>query len=267
MVPLAEKPGWEPRVWSRIAEEIAQGRQAFVVCPAIDATGQPEDDDDDNIDTDGAGLDDGTPARQIASVSATLERLASMPVLAGARIRGLHGRLATDEKDEIMRAFAAGEIDVLVSTTVIEVGVDVPNASVMAVLDADRFGVSQLHQLRGRVGRGSVPGIALFVTAATVDSLARERVDAVAATTDGFELAERDLSMRHEGDVLGATQSGRRSSLRLLSAATDGDLIARAREDAIRIVAIDPDLITHPALADAIARRLDASSEAFLTRS
>jgi ATP-dependent DNA helicase RecG len=265
VVPLAEKPAWEPRIWSRIAEELEQGRQAFVVCPAIDSTGAPED--DDALDLDGAAAeDDGAPARPIASVAATLERLAGMPVLAGARIRGLHGRMTTDEKDDTMRAFAAGEIDVLVSTTVIEVGVDVPNASVMVVLDADRFGVSQLHQLRGRVGRGSVPGIALFVTAAPVDSLARERVDAVAATTDGFELAERDLQMRHEGDVLGATQSGRRSSLRLLSAATDGELIAQAREDAIRIIASDPDLLTHPALVDAMARRLDAASEAFLTR-
>ena len=134
------------------------------------------------------------------------------------------------------------------------------------MLDAERFGVSQLHQLRGRVGRGGVPGIALFVTSAPEGSLARERVDAVAATTDGFELAERDLQMRHEGDVLGATQSGRRSSLRLLSAATDGVLIAQAREDAIGIVAVDPGLLTRPALAAAIARRLDATSEAFLTR-
>jgi len=264
VVPLAEKPGWAARIWTRIAEELAQGRQAFVVCPAIDATGEPED-DDDALEPE-EPVDEGAPVRPIASVTTTLERLATMPVLTGARIRGLHGRMSAEEKDETMRAFAAGEIDVLVSTTVIEVGVDVPNASVMAVLDADRFGVSQLHQLRGRVGRGAVPGIALFVTAAPEATLARERVDAVAATTDGFELAERDLAMRHEGDVLGATQSGRRSSLRLLSAATDGELIATAREDAIGIVAVDPGLLTHPALAAAIARRLDAASEAFLTR-
>jgi len=165
-----------------------------------------------------------------------------------------------------MRAFAAGEIHVLVATTVIEVGVDVPNASVMIVLDADRFGVSQLHQLRGRVGRGGLPGLALFVTPAEAGSLARERVEAVAATLDGFVLAERDLALRHEGDVLGAAQSGRRSGLRLLSAATDGELIAQAREDAITLIAGDPELSAHPALAAAIARRVDDETAEFITR-
>jgi len=298
VVPLAERPGWEARIWARTAEELAAGRQAFVVCPSIDDTGaddgtlEPPDADDPSTQRrrdeqprderhrdehrgdeqrgeEHRGDEPGeapSPRRPTASVAATLERLAATPALAGARIRGLHGRMSAEEKDDAMRAFAAGEVDGLVSTTVIEVGVDVPNASVMVVLDADRFGISQLHQLRGRIGRGGVPGIALFVTAAEEGSLARERVDAVAATLDGFTLAEQDLALRHEGDVLGASQSGRRSSLRLLSAATDGALIATAREDAIAIVAADPVLAGHPELAAAIARRLDESSEAFLTR-
>ena len=165
-----------------------------------------------------------------------------------------------------MQAFAAGSIDIVVATTVIEVGVDVPNASTMVVMDADRFGVSQLHQLRGRVGRGSVPGLALFVTYADEDTLARERVEAVAATTDGFELARIDLELRHEGDVLGVSQSGGRSSLRLLRAARDGDLIAQARELAAGVLSEDPSLVTHPALAEALRRRLSETERTFLDK-
>ena len=166
-----------------------------------------------------------------------------------------------------MQAFAAGTIDVLVATTVIEVGVDVPNASTMVILDADRFGVSQLHQLRGRVGRGGVPGIALFVTSAEEGTLARERVEAVAATLDGFELAQKDLELRREGDVLGNTQSGGRSSLRLLRVAKDGELIAEARDLASAVLEVDPALDDYPELRDALARRLDAEAEAFLSKS
>ena len=165
-----------------------------------------------------------------------------------------------------MQAFAAGTIDIVVATTVIEVGVDVPNASTMVVMDADRFGVSQLHQLRGRVGRGSVPGLALFVTYAEEDTLARERVEAVAATTDGFELARIDLELRHEGDVLGVSQSGGRSSLRLLRAARDGDLIADARELAAEVLTNDPQLTTHSALAEALHRRLSEAERDFLDK-
>jgi len=243
VVPLAERPAWAARVWDRLAEEVRAGRQGFVVVPAIDES-----------------QDEG------ASLEGTLALVRSLPAFAGITVRELHGRMAAEDKDRTMRAFAAGEIDVLVATTVIEVGVDVPNASVMVVLDADRFGVSQLHQLRGRVGRGGLPGLALFVTSAEEGSLARERVDAVAATLDGFALAERDLALRHEGDVLGAAQSGRRSGLRLLSAATDGDLIATARDDAIAIIAADPDLAGHPALAAALARRVDDAAAEFITR-
>jgi ATP-dependent DNA helicase RecG len=201
-----------------------------------------------------------------ANVLDTVALLRANPLLEGRRIEALHGRLPGDEKDRLMQAFAGGEIDVLVATTVIEVGVDVPNASTMVVLDADRFGVSQLHQLRGRVGRGGVPGLALFVTGAEEETLARERVEAVASTLDGFELANRDLELRQEGDVLGSTQSGGRSSLRLVRVAKDGELIAEAREVAAGILAVDPTLAAHPALRDALERRLDEASEAFLAK-
>jgi len=280
VVPLAERPGWLGRVWDRLAEEVAAGRQGFVVVPAIaDSLAEegaeavpPEtspargSSGDGLAQPRGPGSDaDRDPARA-SSVESTLALLAEHPAFSALVVRPLHGRMPPEEKDRTMREFAAGEIDVLVATTVIEVGVDVPNASAMVVLDAERFGVSQLHQLRGRVGRGGLPGLALFVTAAEGGTLARERVEAVAATLDGFALAERDLALRHEGDVLGAVQSGRRSALRLLSAATDGELIAQARDDAIAIVAGDPELVDHPALAGAIARRVDDEAAEFITR-
>jgi ATP-dependent DNA helicase RecG len=174
--------------------------------------------------------------------------------------------MGSDEKDAVMRAFAAGELDVLVATTVIEVGVDVPNASVMVVADADRFGVSQLHQLRGRVGRGSVPGLCLLVSSAPAGSIALQRVEAVAATLDGFELARVDLELRQEGDVLGANQSGGRSSLRLLRVARDGDVIADARAVAEEVLASDPGLTSHRALAAAVRRRLDEETSGYLSK-
>ncbi|MCA0217105.1 MAG: ATP-dependent DNA helicase RecG [Actinobacteria bacterium] len=307
VVPLAEKPGWMTRVWQRVAEELAQGRQAFVVCPAIDSSHVEQGESPVEPVGPSAARSRKSPAgraetsaaasrsplvepaeasvgasrnplvelvetsaatsRSIASVTETLATLRANPVLAGRRIEALHGRLPSDEKDALMRAFAAGEIDVLVATTVIEVGVDVPNASAMVILDADRFGVSQLHQLRGRVGRGSVPGVCLFVTGAEEGTLARERVEAVASTLDGFELANRDLELRQEGDVLGSVQSGGRSSLRLLRVARDGDLISEARELAATVLAEDPELGAHPALREALARRLDEAAEAFLAKS
>ncbi len=165
-----------------------------------------------------------------------------------------------------MRSFAAGDLDVLVATTVVEVGVDVPNATVMIVLDADRFGVSQLHQLRGRVGRGAAPGLCLLVTEATEGTSARERLDAVGSTTDGFKLAELDLEQRREGDVLGATQSGRRSHLRLLSLLRDADLIRDARAEAIDLVEQDPELARHPALAASVAALVDADRAEYLEK-
>ncbi len=244
-----------------MAEELAQGRQAFVVCPAI------------SVATDGAATSEGdpepddAPETTPAAVADVLAELRRHPRLADRRIEQLHGRMSSDEKDAAMRAFAAGEIDVLVATTVIEVGVDVPNASTMVVLDADRFGIAQLHQLRGRVGRGGVPGLCLFVTRAEPATLARDRVDAVAATLDGFELARADLDLRREGDVLGGAQSGGRSSLKLLRAARDGDVIAAARDVAEGLLADDPSLGAHPALRDALERRLDETERAFLGKS
>jgi len=250
------------RVWVRAAEEIAQGRQVFVVCPAIDAA------DPDPELVEGEPLEPTGPAkRPIANVTDTTAELRANPALAGRRIETLHGRMSSDEKDRIMQDFAGGRIDVLVATTVIEVGVDVPNASTMVILDADRFGVSQLHQLRGRVGRGGVPSVCLFVTHAEDESLARERVEAVASTLDGFELAQKDLELRREGDVLGNTQSGGRSSLRLLRVAKDGELIAEARDLAAAVLEVDPTLQDYPELRDALARRLDAEAEAFLSKS
>lgn len=256
-VGLAEHPGWEARIWTRMAEELAAGRQAFVVCPAIDDVHR---EDDGDADPDG----DDAPKRAPATVLATAERMRAMPVLQGRRVEVLHGRMSADEKDRVMTSFAAGDVDVLVATTVIEVGVDVPNASMMVVLDADRFGVSQLHQLRGRIGRGQYPGVCLLVTTAEAETVSRERVDAVAASDDGFELARVDLELRREGDVLGERQSGGRSSLNLLRVVEHADLIVDAREEAERVLEPDPQLQDHPALREALARRLDESDAAFL---
>ncbi|GAB3155029.1 ATP-dependent DNA helicase RecG [Microbacterium neimengense] len=266
VAPVGEKPAWFERVWMRAAEEVEKGYQVFVVCPAIDvepetaiaeAGQEPSTTIDDLPDDAGA-------ARPRWGVVQVVGLLAEHPRFAEKRIALLHGKLPSDEKDAVMRAFAAGDIDVLVATTVVEVGVDVPNASTMIILDADRFGVSQLHQLRGRVGRGAVPGLCLLVTDAPPRTSARTRVEAVAATLDGFELAEVDLQLRGEGNVLGAAQSGARSSLRMLRVVTDADLIARARGDGEVILADDPALLRHPGLAGAIERRLDADERAAL---
>ncbi|UIN32019.1 ATP-dependent DNA helicase RecG [Microbacterium binotii] len=266
VAPVGEKPAWFERVWMRAAEEVEKGYQVFVVCPAIDvepetaiaeAGQEPSATIDDLPDDAGA-------ARPRWGVVQVVGLLAEHPRFADKRIALLHGKLPSDEKDAVMRAFAAGDIDVLVATTVVEVGVDVPNASTMIILDADRFGVSQLHQLRGRVGRGSVPGLCLLVTDAPPRTSARTRVEAVAATLDGFELAEVDLQLRGEGNVLGAAQSGARSSLRMLRVVTDADLIARARSDGEVILVDDPALLRHPGLAGAIERRLDADERAAL---
>ena len=255
VVPLAEHPTWLERGFQRIREEVGKGHQVYVVCPRIgggegDAPELPADVDE---------------SRPMASVEEVAPMLAEGP-LHGLRVETLHGRLAPDRKDEVMRSFAAGGIDVLVSTTVIEVGVDVANATMLLVFDADRFGVSQLHQLRGRVGRGAHPGLCLLVTGIEKDAPARERLDAVAATTDGFELSRVDLEQRREGDVLGASQSGRRSSLRLLSVLRDEDVIHEAREVATAIVADDPDLDSHPDLAAQVRRLHEADQADYLEK-
>ncbi|MGH3784784.1 MAG: ATP-dependent DNA helicase RecG [Pseudonocardiaceae bacterium] len=257
VVPVGERPGWLQRVWRRIAEEVAGGRQAYVVCPRIGG--------DDAAGEDAAGEDDEDSGRAPLAVLDLVPRLAEGP-LAGLRLAVLHGRLPGNDKDAVMRSFTAGEIDVLVATTVVEVGVDVPNATVMVIMDAQRFGVSQLHQLRGRVWRGGHPGLCLLVTDSPEGTAGRERLDAVAATTDGFELAQRDLELRREGDVLGAVQSGRRSGLKLLSLLRDADLIGQARQAAQQLVETDPDLTAHPGLARLAADLLDDQSAQFLEK-
>ncbi|GAB3602131.1 ATP-dependent DNA helicase RecG [Microbacterium aureliae] len=262
VAPLAEKPAWFSRVWERAAEEVAGGHQVFVVCPAIDAEAQSKDDTDDELIEDAAAA-----TRTRWGVVQVADLLSRHPAFADLRVETLHGKMPGDHKDAVMQAFARGEIDVLVATTVIEVGVDVPNASTMVILEADRFGVSQLHQLRGRVGRGGVPGLCLLVTEADQGTPARERVEAVAATLDGFALAEVDLTLRGEGDVLGDAQSGARSSLRLLRVVADADLIARARVAADAVLAEDPTLTGHPELAAALERRVGMQERAALAKS
>jgi len=256
VVPAADKPAFLERAWKRIREEVAAGHQAYVVCPRI---GDASSDEDAPVGTDDNGK---RPPVAVLDVAPLL----SDGPLHGLRVGVLHGKLPADEKDTVMRAFAGGQIDVLVATTVVEVGVNVPNATVMVVLDAERFGVSQLHQLRGRVGRGSAPGLCLLVTEAPEGTPARERLDAVAATTDGFRLAEIDLEQRREGDVLGATQSGRRSHLRLLSLLHDTKLINDARAEAISLVEDDPELERHPALAASVAALVDEERAEYLEK-
>ncbi|HEX2808989.1 MAG TPA: ATP-dependent DNA helicase RecG, partial [Kineosporiaceae bacterium] len=265
VVPVGEKPGWYDRTWTRLREEAASGHQAYVVCPRI---GPAASDDDAPIEpVVEPGWDDEIRARRPPrAVLEVLDELRANPALAGLRIEPLHGQLPADERDATMRAFAAGQVQVLVATTVIEVGVDVPNATAMVVLDADRFGVSQLHQLRGRVGRGSASGLCLLVSEAEEGAPARDRLEAVAATLDGFELARVDLEQRREGDVLGARQSGGRSSLRLLRVLRDEQVIEAARHEAVALVAADPDLRDHPALAQALTDLLDPEREAYLER-
>ncbi|MEO3935793.1 ATP-dependent DNA helicase RecG [Dermatophilaceae bacterium Soc4.6] len=291
VVPAAV-PSWLQRTWQRVAEEVARGQQAFVVCPKIgddeapgaraagagDVDGNGWDDEDwalldaEELERQ-EGREDGEdpPAeapRELVGVMQLAEQLLAEPALRGLSIGVLHGRMPTETKDAVMSAFAAGDLDVLVATTVIEVGVDVPNASVMVVMDADRFGISQLHQLRGRIGRGSAPGLCLLVTPTPPESPAGERLAAVASTTDGFELARRDLQLRREGDVLGARQSGRSSSVRFLRMGNrdDEQVISDAREDATALVAADPTLAEHPVLAARVAARLDEEQAAYLER-
>jgi ATP-dependent DNA helicase RecG len=221
LVPVEEKPHFLERTWQRVREEVGQGHQVYIVAPRISA-GVSEDADFEFLEG------ESTVLSAVEELGPELQSGA----LNGLRIAPLHGRQSADVKDETMKAFAAGEIDVLISTTVIEVGVDVPNATLMVIMDADRFGVSQLHQLRGRVGRGTSPGLALLVTKSRSDSPARARLDAVASTTDGFELSRIDLEQRREGDVLGTSQSGSRSHLRLLRVLRDEGLIEVARAEA-----------------------------------
>ena len=271
VVPVAEKPRFLDRTWERVREEVAAGRQVYVVCPRIGGDpGAPRlsaRDGDELADDGGFDFaDDGgdEPRRPALAVVDLAARL-GQGELAGLRVGVLHGRLPPEEKDKVMLAFADGQIDVLVTTTVVEVGVDVPNATAMVIMDADRFGVSQLHQLRGRVGRGGHPGLCLLVTEAPPGP-ARERLDAVASTLDGFALSRLDLEQRREGDVLGAAQAGRRSSLRLLTLLRDEELIGQARSEAEELVGADPALAGQPALAAAISVMLDAERAEYLEK-
>jgi len=277
VVPAADKPRYLERAWERVREEVEHGRQAYVVCPRIggdevpgsepdgDGTAGPDDGAADGGGTDGGGEPGAAAGRPPLAVLDLAPELEQGP-LKGLRVGVLHGRLRPDDKDRLMRDFAAGAIDVLVATTVIEVGVDVPNATVMVVMDAERFGVSQLHQLRGRVGRGTQAGLCLLVTEMADGSSSRERLDAVAATLDGFRLSRLDLEQRREGDVLGAAQAGRKSSLRLLTLLRDEALIGEARDEASALVDSDPDLDRHPGLAAAISELLGPDQAEFLEK-
>jgi len=241
------------RVWERVREEASSGRQAFVVCPRIGGDGKEDEQEQPPADA----------KRPSIAVTDLLPQLVEGS-LQGLRVEPLHGRMTPEAKDDVMTRFARGDVDVLVATTVIEVGVDVPNATVMVVMDAERFGISQLHQLRGRVGRGSHPGLCLLVTEVDPDSSSGERLKAVEQSQDGFVLAQADLVLRREGDVLGSDQSGSRSSVRLLRVVTDEDLILEARKEATALVVPDPDLERHPALRAAIAAMLDEAQAAYL---
>ena len=271
VVPAADKPRYLERAWERVREEVGRGQQAYVVCPRIgddpespdsDEAEYPDEDDFADVDMTG-GIPRGVAAGGRRQPLAVLDVAATLDAgpLAGLRLGILHGRLHPEEKDQVMREFSGGAIDVLVATTVIEVGVDVPNATVMVIMDAERFGVSQLHQLRGRVGRGSAAGLCLLVSEAPPASPARDRLDAVAATLDGFKLSRLDLEQRREGDVLGAAQAGRQSSLKLLRLLKDEDLIGQARQEASAVVSADPQLTAHPALRAAIDELFGVQAE------
>ena len=280
VVPLAEKPAWASRLWRRAREEIDAGHQVYVVVPKI---GEDGDGMEEGAAFFGASSLNGAGSTaqgyfgqggsassdgkvQLTSVASMYSYLSAEDALVGVRIGTLHGRMDPAEKTAVMTAFERSEIDLLISTTVIEVGVNVPNATLMIIMDADRFGISGLHQLRGRVGRGGYAGTCLLVTRQEEGGVSRERLDAVASTTDGFELSRIDLAQRREGDILGAAQSGSKSTLRFLRALADADIIERAREDARSVVEKDPTLAKHPSLARTIDRALDADREAFLGR-
>ena len=286
VVPLAEKPAWASRLWRRAREEIDAGHQVYVVVPKIGEDGDSLEEGAaffgaSSLNSAGTGVGAGNSAQgyfgqggsassdgkvQLTSVASMYSYLSAEDALVGVRIGTLHGRMDPAEKTAVMTAFERGEIDLLISTTVIEVGVNVPNATLMIIMDADRFGISGLHQLRGRVGRGGYAGTCLLVTRQEEGGVSRERLDAVASTTDGFELSRIDLAQRREGDILGAAQSGSKSTLRFLRALADADIIERAREDARSVVEKDPTLAKHPSLARTIDRALDADREAFLGR-
>jgi ATP-dependent DNA helicase RecG len=280
----ADNAAWVERAWARVREEVARGRRAYVVCARIDGDSLEEGDTAEPMDADEVLADeqdaanegqlpleyaDAVPAPRppLNAVADVAEALLARPDFAGVGVGAMHGRLRPEEKDRAMADFASGATPVLVCTTVIEVGVDVPEASVMLILDADHFGISTLHQLRGRIGRSDVPGVCLLVSRAAEGSVAADRLEALEATADGFALAEKDVELRREGDVLGAAQSGGRNSLRLLRVVKDREVIENAREDATALVASDSTLAAHPALDAAIALWIEPERAAYLERS
>jgi ATP-dependent DNA helicase RecG len=258
VVPAADKPHFLTRAWERVREEVENGHQAYVVCPRIG------DEQDDPKKT-GKSAQDEAEKRPPLAVLDVADQLVKGP-LRGLEVEVLHGRMHPDDKDAVMRRFAAGETHVLVATTVIEVGVNVPNATAMVIMDADRFGVSQLHQLRGRVGRGSAAGLCLLVSEMPEASPARQRLNAVASTLDGFELSRIDLEQRREGDVLGQAQSGARTSLRVLAVIEDEEIIAEARQEATAVVEADPELKALPGLRTALDALVDEEREQYLEK-
>ncbi|MCR8574324.1 helicase-related protein [Streptomyces sp. Isolate_219] len=271
VVPAKDKPHFLARAWERVREEVAAGHQGYVVCPRIgDEEDAPKGAKKGAAGSKGAAAkasspEDAEEKRPPLAVLDIAGQLTTGP-LDGLRVAVLHGRMAPDDKDDVMRRFAASELDVLVATTVIEVGVNVPNATAMVIMDADRFGVSQLHQLRGRVGRGSAPGLCLLVSEMPEASPARARLAAVAGTLDGFELSRIDLEQRREGDVLGQAQSGVRSSLRMLAVIDDEEVIAAARDEATELVTADPELSGYPELRIALSALLDDEREQYLDK-
>ncbi|MGH9184510.1 MAG: ATP-dependent DNA helicase RecG [Acidimicrobiales bacterium] len=229
-------------VWDQVRKEVAAGRQGYVVCPLIEESEKLE----------------------VRSAEETYDAL-STGELAGLRLGLIHGRVTPGEKEKVMSLFRSGAVDVLVATTVIEVGIDVPNATIMVVLDADRFGIAQLHQLRGRVGRGAERSWCCFVGAgATPESEAR--LTALVGSTDGFELAEVDLELRGEGTIMGTTQSGR-NDLKLASLRRDREWVERARAVAFELVDGDPTLAAHPELATEIEAFLGEEEREYLLKS
>ena len=273
VIPVLAKPHYLDRAWERVREEVAKGHQAYIVAPRIVA---PERDETKVKITEkeiafAKLMGDEISAEEFAGEGdmASVEELApelATGALKGLKLAPLHGRQSAELKDETMAAFASGQIDVLVSTTVIEVGVDVPNATMMVIMDADRFGVSQLHQLRGRVGRGSAPGLCLLVSGASEDSPAMARLTSVAGTLDGFELSRIDLDQRREGDVLGKAQSGTKSHLRLLRVLRDEELIESARTVATKLISKDPTLASFPNLANEVSLLKAEESSDFLDK-
>ena len=264
VIPVLEKPHFLDRAWQRVKEEVAKGHQVYIVAPRIANPNKKLTEREI-----AAALllgEELLDNEEMVAVEELAPQLAS-GALSGLKIAVLHGKQSSEIKDQTMAAFAAGQIQVLIATTVIEVGVDVPNASMMVIMDADRFGVSQLHQLRGRVGRGSAPGLCLLVSSAQEESPSMQRLISVAATLDGFELARIDLEQRKEGDVLGRSQSGGKSHLRLLRVLRDESLIDQAREVAVTILKTDPDLSNLPELNNEVEKLKSDEAARFMDKS